>query len=210
MNRISQIGGNSGWNWLKVTVAIIILAAIVLLIVFLGKKNNVSESFQDISDEEHNDSEDETPENVPPSSSTEQHMGSIAKLAPQASEPIGTNEIFKPLDNGNDNNPTGLNGNQLPKDCYPKDQLTPSELLPGDANSKWAEVNPVGQGDLKDQNFLNAGHHLGVNTVGQTLRNSNLQLRSEPPNPQHKVSPWMQTTIEPDTNRRPMEIGGCE
>ena len=88
--------------------------------------------------------------------------------------------------------------------------MTPSELLPGDPNTKWAQVNPSGQGDLKDQNFLNAVHHLGANTVGQTLRNSNLQLRSEPLNPQVKVSPWMQTTIEPDSNRRPMEIGGCE
>ena len=113
MNRISQIGGNSGLNWLKVSVAIIILAAIVLLIVFLGRKNNVSESFQDISDEEYNNLEDETPEVVPSSSSNEQHTESLAKLAPQASEPIGTNEIFKPVDNGNDNNPTGLNGNQL-------------------------------------------------------------------------------------------------
>ena len=49
-----------------------------------------------------------------------------------------------------------------------------------------------------------------VNTVGQTLRNANRQLRSEPPNPQVKVSPWLQTTIEADTNRRPLEIGGCE
>jgi hypothetical protein len=42
------------------------------------------------------------------------------------------------------------------------------------------------------------------------LRNPNLQLRSEPPNPQLKVSPWNQTTIESDLNRRPLEIGGCE
>ena len=76
-------------------------------------------------------------------------------------------------------------------------------------NSKWAQVNPVGQGELGDQNFLNAGYHVGVNTVGQTLRNANLQIRSEPPNPQLKVSPWLQSTIEPDTNRKPMEIGGC-
>ena len=75
---------------------------------------------------------------------------------------------------------------------------------------KWAQVNPVGQGELGDQNFLNAGYHVGVNTVGQTLRNANLQIRSEPPNPQLKVSPWLQSTIEPDTNRKPMEIGGCE
>ena len=104
----------------------------------------------------------------------------------------------------------GLSGNQYPKDCFPKDQLTPGELLPGDANSKWAQSVPAGQGELGDQNFLTAGYHIGVNTVGQTLRNANRQLRSEPPNPQVKVSPWMQTTIEADTNRKPLEIGGCE
>lgn len=97
----------------------------------------------------------------------------------------------------------------LPKDCFPKDQLTPQELLPADANSTWAQVTPAGQGALGDQNFLNAGFHVGINTVGQTLRNANMQLRSEPPNPQVKVSPWLQSTIEPDTNRKPLEIGGC-
>jgi hypothetical protein len=93
--------------------------------------------------------------------------------------------------------------------CFPKDQLMPDDLLPKDVSSTWAQVNPVGVGTLKDRNFLQAGHHVGINTVGQTLRNANLQLRSEPPNPQVRVSPWMQTTIEPDTNRKPFEIGGC-
>ena len=130
---------------------------------------------------------------------------------PEASEPMGHNEVFKSVANFDEkSDPTGLNGNQLPKDCYPKDQLTPGELLPQDPNSKWAQVNPSGQGGLENQNFLNAGHHVGMNTVGQTLRNANYQLRSEPPNPQVKVSPWQQSTIEPDTNRRPLEIGGCE
>jgi hypothetical protein len=96
----------------------------------------------------------------------------------------------------------------VPKDCFPKDQLSPQELLPADANSTWAQVNPCGQGNVGDENLLTAGHHVGINTVGQTLRNANLQLRSEPPNPQMKVSPWMQSTIEPDSNRRGMEIGG--
>jgi len=105
---------------------------------------------------------------------------------------------------------THESGNQHPKDCFPKDQLTPGELLPGDPNSKWSESVPSGQGELGDQNFLTAGYHVGVNTVGQTLRNANRQIRSEPPNPQVKVSPWLQTTIETDTNRRPLEIGGCK
>ena len=79
--------------------------------------------------------------------------------------------------------------------------------MPQDANSTWSQVVPSGQGSLQNKNFLNAGYHLGVNTVGQTLRNANRQLRSEPSNPQMKVSPWNQTTIEPDTNRRPLEVG---
>ena len=93
--------------------------------------------------------------------------------------------------------------------CFPKDQLTAQELLPNNESSTWAQVNPSGSGNLKDKNFLQAGHHIGINSVGQTLRNSNLQLRSEPPNPQVIVSPWMQTTINPDMNRKPFEIGGC-
>jgi hypothetical protein len=89
------------------------------------------------------------------------------------------------------------------------DQLTAQDLLPQDKSSTWASVNPEGQGTLEGKNFLQAGYHIGINTVGQTLRNANLQLRSEPPCPQVQVSPWSQSTIEPDVSRRPMEIGGC-
>ena len=103
---------------------------------------------------------------------------------------------------------TGSQMNQLPSECYPKDVLSSADLLPRDANSLWAQVSPSGQGSLADQNFLTSGFHIGINTVGQTLRNANRQLRSEPLNPQVKVSPWQQTTIEPDINRRPLEIEG--
>jgi hypothetical protein len=93
--------------------------------------------------------------------------------------------------------------------CFPKQQLTPDDLLPKDNSSLWAQMNPNGSGSLKDRNFLQSGFHIGINTVGQTLRNANLQIRSEPPNPQVAVSPWLNSTIEPDINRRPFEIGGC-
>jgi hypothetical protein len=92
---------------------------------------------------------------------------------------------------------------------FPKEQLTAEELLPQDNSSLWAQVNPSGEGSLKDRNFLQSGYHIGINTIGQTLRNANLQLRSEPPCPQVKVSPWLQATIEPDIGRKPFEIGGC-
>jgi hypothetical protein len=102
--------------------------------------------------------------------------------------------------------PAACDGANAPAGCYPRDQLTPGELLPKDPNSVWAQQNPMGTGSLKGKNFLSAGALIGVNTVGQTLRNANYQLRSEPPNPQVPVTVFNNSTIEPDTNRRDMEI----
>ena len=95
----------------------------------------------------------------------------------------------------------------LPPSCAKQQVVDPSELLPRDNNSEFSKLNPMGSGDLKNVSLLKAGHHIGINTVGQSLRNANLQLRSEPPNPQLNVGPWNQTTITPDMQRRPLEIG---
>ena len=95
---------------------------------------------------------------------------------------------------------------KAPSNCYPKNQLAPQELLPNDPNSKWAQVNPMASGDIAGKNFLNAGALIGVNTVGQSLRNANWDIRAAPPNPQVEVSPWLQSTIAPDLQRRPLDI----
>jgi hypothetical protein len=107
--------------------------------------------------------------------------------------------------------PTPSNGasptGEFKATCPPKDNLTTADLLPKDAaDTKWAQVNPTGQGDLQDQNFLTAGHHYGINTVGSSMRNSNYGLRSEPPNPQMRVSPWANSTIAPDLGRKNLEV----
>ena len=65
----------------------------------------------------------------------------------------------------------------------------------------------MGAGDVSKVSLLNAGYHIGINTVGQSLRNANLQVRSEPANPQLNVGPWNHSSIDPDNSRRPMEIG---
>jgi len=128
----------------------------------------------------------------------------IASAAGQLAPLASTNENFS---NMNDvTGPSEFDSAQGPAGCYPRDQLTPSELLPKDPNSTWAQQNPMGQGSLKGKNFLSAGALIGVNTVGQSLRNANLQLRSEPPNPQVPVSVFYNSTIQPDTSHRDLEI----
>lgn len=85
--------------------------------------------------------------------------------------------------------------------------IQPSELLPSDANSQWAALNPVNQGNIAMPDLLQAGYHIGLDTIGQTLRNPNYQLRSDPIIPKQEIGPWNQSTIEPDLGRVPLEVG---
>jgi len=130
------------------------------------------------------------------------NMGNIAPYEAETSlcDASGVNQVEKF---------TANEVSQDPTTCFKRDRLTKDDLLPKDANLKWAQVNPSSIGDITDKNFLTAGYHLGINTVGQSLRNANLQLRSEIPNPQVAVSPWLISTIEPDVRPVSFEIGSA-
>jgi hypothetical protein len=85
--------------------------------------------------------------------------------------------------------------------------VNPTDLLPVDQNSQWASLNPVNQGNPITPDLLQAGYHIGLDTIGQTLKNPNLQLRSDPYIPKAAVGPWNQSTYEPDLMRVPLEVG---
>ena len=124
-----------------------------------------------------------------------------SSMAAQPAEPLGQNEVFADV--------SGMKTTSfgLPPSCSKGNIVDPSELLPKDVNSQWAQLNPTGTADFNNVNLLKAGYHIGIDTVGSSLRNANLQVRSEPPNPTTPVSPWLNTTIEPDLMRTPLEIG---
>ena len=88
-----------------------------------------------------------------------------------------------------------------------QDVANPSELLPKDDNSQWASLNPSSQNAPNTPDLLQAGYHIGLDTVGQTLKNANLQLRSDPIISKGDVGPWNQSTVEPDLMRVPLEVG---
>ena len=119
----------------------------------------------------------------------------------QPAHPEGENTDYGNAD-GMDTDTYGL-----PPSCAKQQVVDPKELLPRDNNSEFSKLNPSGAGDLMNVSLLKAGHHIGINTVGQSLRNANLQLRSEPPNPKMDVGPWNSSTITGDPFRRPLEIG---
>jgi len=84
---------------------------------------------------------------------------------------------------------------------------SPSDLLPSDQNSQWAQLNPINQDSPNMPDLLQAGYHIGLDTIGQTLKNPNLQLRSDPYISKTSVGPWNNSTYEPDLMRVPLEVG---
>ena len=97
-------------------------------------------------------------------------------------------------------------GNTKPKvsSCNNEPVMNPKELLPSD--SEWTNIAPTK--GLENVSFLSAGHNFGTNTVGSSLRNANLQIRSEPVIQKVNTGPWNESTIEADTSRKALEIGG--
>lgn len=93
---------------------------------------------------------------------------------------------------------TGCDQNKIP--------FLSSTLLPKqDPNLQddFSEFAPK-PSDISSQSFLDSDR---FTMSSNTNRNANMGLRSEPPNPRNVVTPWMMSTIEPDTTRKPLEIG---
>jgi hypothetical protein len=207
---------------LKNILIILIVAGIAYLIYYLYNKNN--ETQQTVTSEKEKYISQESQRHIPMNEEEIPNMetnfakinakmtGNLQGMSNPIMNKINTLPKGKVVGEENmehfSNNPDYAVERNLTS--FPKDQLTAEELLPQDNSSLWAQVNPSGEGSLKDRNFLQSGYHIGINTVGQTLRNANLQLRSEPPCPQVRVSPFLNSTIEPDVSRKPFEIGGCQ
>lgn len=101
----------------------------------------------------------------------------------------------------------GAGASTVASSNYSQQQVAnPSDLLPSDKNSQWAALNPAG-GNVAIPDLLQAGYHIGLDTIGQTLKNPNYQLRSDPIIEKKDIGPWMQSTIEPDFGRVPLEVG---
>ena len=67
------------------------------------------------------------------------------------------------------------------------DTATPNDLLPNTG------------GHSENGSMLSAGHNHGIDTVGGSRGNANLQLRADPVIQKVDVGPWGQSTFEQDT-----------
>jgi len=193
MDKICNIGG---CVLIFVLLALLVLKPNGVMSIFEGQNSTNNNSVPKKNNNNNSVAKNNSSNNRP--KSVNNNNGGKPKV--MAGLPLGENEQY-----------ASVSGISSPtRSCYPQNSLKPDDLLPKDkknAVNDFNNNNPVSEGVLKGVNFLEAGYQVGVNTVGQSLRNANQQLRAEPPNPQVNVSPWQNTTIGPDLGRRPLEVG---
>lgn len=81
-----------------------------------------------------------------------------------------------------------------------------SSFLPQEVNDEWFDTDfTKAKYTLNDDKMINTNRYMiGVNTVGQSLKNPAYDIRGTIPNPKYTVSPWNNSTYEPDTNIKAM------
>lgn len=81
-----------------------------------------------------------------------------------------------------------------------------AQYLPKEVNDEWFETDfTQAKYNLNDDKLINTNRYIiGVNTVGQSLKNPSYDIRGTIPNPKYTVSPWLNSTYEPDTNIKPL------
>lgn len=82
-----------------------------------------------------------------------------------------------------------------------KDKFDAAALLPVETGMDWFD-DPYEETTVKNSSLINIYRPVGVNTVQTSLKNPSHDLRGTEPNPKYPVSPWMQSSYEPDTNLR--------
>lgn len=102
--------------------------------------------------------------------------------------PVGTNPDVVDI---NRNNVTSYNA---------------KDFLPKEINSDWFDTDfSQAKHTLNDDKLINTERYvIGINTVGESLKNASYDIRGTVPNPKFSVSPWNNSTYEPDYNIKPL------
>ena len=80
-------------------------------------------------------------------------------------------------------------------------KLDVNDLLPKMTNNEWNWDVPTQNVTLEESNLLSSAvKKIGNNTQGNSLKNPSYDLRGNIPNPKFQISPFNNSSYDPDTN----------
>ena len=107
--------------------------------------------------------------------------------------------LKKPVPKGTDTSTAKFNKNYLKK-------YDSTSYLPKEVNDEWFDTDfSQAKNKVGSDKLINTDKYIvGVDTVGQSLKNASYDLRGTVANPKYNVSPWLNSTYEPDYNIKPL------
>lgn len=83
----------------------------------------------------------------------------------------------------------------------PENLYKVDNYLPQETNDNWFDSvkEPI---PIKNRHLINTTRTIGLDTIGSSRKNSTRDLRGEPPNPKFVVSPFLNSSIEPQMSNR--------
>lgn len=119
----------------------------------------------------------------------------------------GDNDRFLPIDESSGHlavfKSTGRETCGSNQDCEPEDLFDVDKYLPQEVNDDWFEVQPEPI-SVKNRHLINITKPIGINSIGNSKRNASYDIRGSVACPKYVVSPFLQSSIEPDTNLKPL------
>lgn len=198
-------------QWLKFfgdnVVPIFIVIGVVAIVIGVVKMFVMTEKLEDpsattVSSLASNTTNSVTPDSLIGNPAVPVVPGNPATPGPAAADSLANVQPYTPPDcepAAAVPDQAGYTGDLLPEDLLPKSQVS----------DQFQQNFPAGVGDIASKNFLTAGYNMGIDTVSSSLKNANLQLRTDPYIPRTDVGIWNQSSILPSdpNNRRTFEIG---
>lgn len=119
----------------------------------------------------------------------------------------GDNDKFMPMDESNDGfavfKSSGQNSCGSNQNCEPNDLFDVDKYLPQEVNDDFFEVLPEPI-SVKNRHLINITKPIGLNTVGASQKIANHDFRGAPACPKFVVSPFLNSSVEPDINLKPL------
>jgi hypothetical protein len=113
--------------------------------------------------------------------------------------PLNENENADYFPNDEGSNLAAYSGSPR-RELSDEEKFNASALLPKEEKQDWFDdVTPQ---KIKNRHLINIYRPIGVNTVITSRKNPSLDLRGNPVNPKTFVSPFLNSSIEPDVNAR--------
>ena len=120
---------------------------------------------------------------------------------------INNSEFGASLDNAFDRPiPHQANPSEVPINKNNLKKYDAKDFLPKELNDSWFDTDfSQAKYNVNDDKLINTDRYIiGVNTVGQSLKNASYDIRGTIANPKFTVSPWNNSTYEPDFNIKPL------